>query len=227
MATQITIPEITPKQEKFIVDLTTQRPGWINALTGDDFEVVTDTLVNAQIRREAEQGGYAPAGLKKIVRRAASHAIDSLLKIKPTVFPAAPAVPTAQPTPPTTATPTPLERLQALLEVIPAAQSIRFAVEVDGVLKFYAVDLRKDANGVQRRWVRQLLGAPGNWNRKRLSVVGQLAIARLIAQDWKAAAHAYATKHGRCSRCDAHLSDERSRVAKAGWKCAKVLGWPW
>lgn len=224
MATKTQVPEITKKQENYIGVLAAQRPGWINTVTGADFETVTDTLVNLQIKQEAQAGGYASGGLKKIALKDASRAIDALLKIKPTPL----AVPKPQPAPVADpARPTPLERLQTLLAVIPTSKSVKFAVEVDGVLKFYAIDLRKTKAGHAVRYVRQLLGAPGSWNRKILSVTEQLTVARLIAQNWEAAAHAYADKHGRCARCDAHLSDERSRAAKAGWKCAKEWGWAW
>lgn len=223
MATQTQVPEITEKQKNYIGVLATQRPGWINTVTGVDFETITDTLVNLQIEQEAQAGGYAPAGLKKIALRDASRAIDALLKIKP-----APPALKPQPAPVVDpAQPTPLERLQTLLAVIPTSKSVKFAVEVDGVLRFYAIDLRKTNAGHAVRYVRQLLGAPGSWNRKILSVAEQLLVARLIARDWEAAAHAYADEHGRCARCDAHLSDARSRAAKAGWKCAKEWGWAW
>lgn len=219
-------PQMTPKQEKYIVDLAAQRPGWLKILQGNDFEVVTDVLVNVQIKRDAEQSGTAPAGLKMIALKHASHAIGALLGVRPPTAPVQPGpkvAPVAQVAAPT---PSPFQRLQVLLTVLPLSKSVRFAVEVDGELRFYAVD-RRVKNGETTRWVNQLLGAPGGWNRKKLPIHEQIKIARLIMADWEAAAKAYSTKHGHCFRCDAYLSDKRSRAANAGWNCAKALGWPW
>lgn len=217
-------PEITEKQEKYVADLAAQRPTWVTLVTGENFETITDVLANLQVKADAAKIGTAPAGLKKIIRKHASSAIDALLGVKPSPLP--PTTSVSSDPKPTTAQPTPFQRLQVLLHVIPVSKSVRFALEIDGTWQFFSVDTRKK-DGVETRWVNKLLGAPGNWNRKFLPVEEQLKIARLIATNWEQAAADYATKHGRCARCDAHLSDERSRAAKVGWKCAKEWGWAW
>lgn len=197
-------------QLKLIGDLVTERPNWSDFLDGAIFETVFDVLSNV--------GNPDP---KFIAMTEARLAIDALLKIKKGAVLAKIAVPaTAE------KVPTPFERLQVLLEVIPKSKSVRFALEIDGTWEFYSIDTR-DKNGHKTRWVNKLLGAPGNWNRKFLPVTDQLRIARLIAANWQQAAEDYAEKHGRCARCDAHLSDERSRAAKVGWKCAQEWGWAW
>lgn len=195
-------------QLKLIGDLVTERPNWSDFLDGQLFETVFDVLGNV--------GNPDP---KFVSVTEARLAINALLKIKKG------AVLTKIMTPDEKA-PSPFQRLQVLLESIPKSKSVRFALEIDGVWEFYSIDERTK-NGQKIRWVNKLLGAPGNWNRKFLPIGEQLQIARLIAADWKQAAEDYAVKHGRCARCDAHLSDERSRAAKVGWKCAKEWGWVW
>lgn len=199
-------------QLKLIRDLVAERPNWHNGTPGVETDTVLDVLGNV--------GNPDP---KFVSMTEARLAIRALLKI--TKSPVAPKpAPTATADAPTQ--PGPFERLQVLLQVIPKSKSVRFALQTDGAWRFYAVDLR-NRDGHPVRFVNELLGAPGSWNRKYLSTVEQLRIARLLAENWVHAAQDYADQHGRCARCDAYLSDARSRAAKVGWKCAKEWGWAW
>lgn len=85
------------------------------------------------------------------------------------------------------------------------------------VWDFFEVVQRK--NG--RLYLNQLIGSPGDWSRKYLPPALQAAAARAILQDPKAAAVAYAKRHGRCAVCNAHLSDPASIDRSMGPICAK------
>lgn len=247
---------MTFKQHKFIVDLTAKRPNWIVQLTGEVYETVADVLVNEQIVLEAQKGSVNPAISKAISIKAASKAIDALLKIKPSETVAVTVVPdvqpqtlkqvatkwineAAQPAPlpipppavtPTVAGPTPLQRMRQLVKLLPDGPHMKFALTNDkGVVEFFSLDEAKFKSGTGTyRTVRKLLGSPGDWQRGYLSVHQQLDVMRqLLRYGWEQGCKDYAEKHGRCFRCDAHLSDERSRAAKMGKHCAQILGWPW
>lgn len=82
---------------------------------------------------------------------------------------------------------------------------------------FFEVVTRR--NG--RIYINQLIGSPGDWNRKFLPPALQAAAARAILLDPKAAAVAYAKQHGRCAVCNAHLSDPASIDRSMGPVCAK------
>lgn len=71
------------------------------------------------------------------------------------------------------------------------------------------------------RYIKQLIGAPGDWTRKKLPFKLALAAAKHIAEAPKHAAVQYAKQHGRCAVCDAHLSDPVSISQSMGPVCAK------
>lgn len=242
--TDLTTPlQITHKQDKYIVDLTAQRPNWIVMLKGEHYETVADVLVNQQLRAEKKVEKFIP-------RKAASSAIGALLTIKPT-----PTVATTPAQPQTlkevatkwideaattanapqasapVAKPAPIERLRQLVLQMPESPHLKFALTNDkGVIEFFSLDTVKSKypNGKSYRRVCKLLGAPGNWNRAFMSVHQQLDIMRQwLRYGWEQGCKDYATKHGRCARCDAFLSDPQSIAAKVGKDCAEALGWPW
>lgn len=242
--TDLTTPlQITHKQDKYIVDLTAQRPNWIVMLKGEHYETVADVLVNQQLRAEKKVEKFIP-------RKAASSAIGALLTIKPTPTVATtPAQPQTlkevatkwikeqgtTPAPaitsePAKTPPTPTQRLNQLIINLPDSPHLKFALtNALGVVEFFSLDEVKSKYGKSTyRTVRKLIGAPGNWQRGYLSAHQQLDIMRqMIRYGWEQACKDYATKHGRCFRCDAYLSDARSRAAKVGKHCADILGWPW
>jgi hypothetical protein len=71
------------------------------------------------------------------------------------------------------------------------------------------------------RYIKQLIGSPGDWTRKKLPVHLALAAAKHILEAPKHAAVQYAKQHGRCAVCNAHLSDPVSIAASMGPVCAK------
>lgn len=247
MTTYLTTPlQMTEKQDKYIVDLTVQRPNWIATLSGETYETVADVLVNQQLRAEKKVEKF-------IERKAASKAISALLAIQPTptVAPTQPqtlkqvatkwinevaAVADVQPAPtpeptPVAAKPAPIQRLRQMIDLVPESPHLKFALTNDkGVVEFFSLDTVKSKyqGGKSYRRVCKLIGAPGNWHRGFMSVHQQLDIMRQwLRYGWEQGCKDYATKHGRCSRCDAYLSDPQSIAAKVGKDCAEALGWPW
>ena len=131
-------------------------------------------------------------------------------------------------------------------KVIDALLKLPVAVKVDGPqwkdvndvlqqlpLSRYALP-RKDGTGwdffevtkssvphAEFRYIKRLIGAPGDWTRQKLTLNLALAAAKHIFEAPKDAAIQYATQHGRCAVCDAHLSDPISIAQSMGPICAK------
>jgi hypothetical protein len=254
MTMTMTPPVMSAKQHIYIVDLAAKRPNWLLQLSTEIKQTITDVLANEQIIQAALKGLPHPGVPKAITVSAASKAISALLGVKPSatldVTPGQPqslkqvatkwineaAAPTEQKPAPAAAAaapvtpPTPAQRLRQMIKVLPDGPHMKFALTNDkGVLEFFSLDEVKSKYGTGTyRSVRKLIGSPGGWQRGYLSVQQQLSIIRqLLAFGWEQACKDYAEKHGRCFRCDAHLSDERSRAAKLGKHCAEILGWPW
>ena len=245
MTQMITPTKITDKQHNYLVDLAAKRSNWITILKGDLYEIVMDVLLNEQARLEKKLDLSSSVTEKFISLKNASAAISKMLTVRPD--PIAPVAPVTSPTlkeaatkwieqasaadaPTQPAAPTPLERLRRLIAAFPDGKHLKFAVKSDaGVWEFFSLDtVNSKYNEGTYRTFRKLIGAPGAWQRTPLRVTQQLPIVRrILAVGWEQAAKDYATEHGRCARCDAHLSDERSIAAKVGEHCAGEWGWPW
>lgn len=191
------------KSINYLTDLASSRP-WHDALNGREWETAFDALGNV--------GNPDP---KLITQREASAAIAALLKIRP----------------PTTATVDgpktsgslagrDRDQLTQALTTLPLSRYALPRVTEPGTWDFFEVVERK--NGV--RYVNRLLGAPGDWNREHLTSRLQLHAARHIAEDPRAAAFEYARQHGRCSCCNAKLSDPKSIATSMGPVCRKRFG---
>jgi len=112
-----------------------------------------------------------------------------------------------------------LDRLVQALAALPVS---KFALlRKDGAYDFFEVVERKSG----RRFLNQLVGAPGDWNRKRLIPHVQVIAAEHFAEDVDGALRAYVEQHGRCCRCDAKLSSGKSIADMVGPVCRKKLGW--
>jgi uncharacterized protein DUF6011 len=196
-ATQTRRPA-TDAQVKYVRDLLVKRD-WENTLPKD---------VTAFIAGVAPHVGDDDFVAQHVDRGAASWLIDKLLQARP--YPSLPG------------TSTTLAEKVALLKSLPL---VKFALtRVDGTgIDFFELVERKDG----RRFVNQLLGCPGDWRRERLSLVHQAAAARAFSKNVKAAMDLYAVEFTVCAKCDAPLSDDRSRAARLGPVCAKNLGYDW
>lgn len=105
------------------------------------------------------------------------------------------------------------------LDVIPAAKYV--AKDATGTLVFIEVQRAEKGKWAGKTFVKQLIGAPGNWRKVPMYPWASSALLGQVAADPKAAALAYYTNFTVCSRCDAPLSDEVSRARGLGPDCVK------
>lgn len=188
----------TDKQIQFMESLVDKR-NW----RGNIDDLARDTI-DELVRLNEERKGVIHTTPVFISRYAGSHTIDQLLKCRPL---------TVQPE---------YAVKDQLLAQLPLS---RYALprKSGGKWDFFEVIERIDSFGrkTKIRHINQLIGSPSDWSRKRLPLELQCAAARAILQDPKASAVAYATEHGRCAVCNAHLSDPESIARSMGPVCAK------
>jgi Family of unknown function (DUF6011) len=183
------------KSTSYLTALAAIRP-WQTVLDGRDRETVTVVFGNVD----------SPTP-KFVGQRDVSAAIDAVLKIKPTAAATKPAAAVSD-----------FTALQRLLRTLPLSKYAlprRYELET---WDFFEVVERKKT-GV--RFLNRLIGAPGDWRREHLTVALQNAAARAVAEDPKSSAFEYARQHGRCSCCDAKLSDPKSIAQSMGPVCVK------
>lgn len=75
-----------------------------------------------------------------------------------------------------------------------------------------------------RVFLDQLHGAPGAFNRTRLTAAQERAVAGAIRLDPAAAALRFSKEYSICARCSAELTDDRSRAAGLGPTCRGYFG---
>lgn len=73
-------------------------------------------------------------------------------------------------------------------------------------------------------YIRQLHGAPGNFNRSKLTAGGVRAVVATIKLDPYRYAKLFGTHYTCCGSCGAALTDERSREIQLGPECRKKFG---
>jgi translation initiation factor 2 beta subunit (eIF-2beta)/eIF-5 len=196
--TTTTLPA-TEKQVAYVRDLAAKRDWHVTDPCAD---TIVDVLGNV--------GNPDP---KFVTRSEASAAIDALLSCRP------------RPVESTSSLHTGFVTLAEKIKVLAELPLVKFALpRTDGSgIDFFEVVERQ--NGA--RYLNRLLGCPGDWNREHLSVAHQVAAGHAFAKDVKAAMDLYANEFTVCSKCDAPLSNERSRTARLGQRCAEVLGYDW
>lgn len=214
MSLTLTTPGVTTPQFRYLVDLLAKRDylARLDRAALGVSETIDHTLANAEFINAGRTDD-----LIFISRSEASAAIDFLLSCRPSVI-AAPAVgPTA---PGGGFNSRVADALTQVLATLPPANYALPRRADPDAWDFFQV--REARSG--RRYVVQLLGSPGSWNRRRLDVRLQLAAARAVASDVRAAALAYSERHGRCAGCDAKLSDPTSIALSMGPVCRKKFG---
>jgi len=203
MSITITDKPASERSIKFLTDLATKRD-WRNVLQGQLYETALDALGNV--------GNPDP---KFISQREASKAIDALLKIKPPAQVVGVGVNTH-----VGFAAVDHSLLTQVLATLPLSKYALPRRSDPTIWDFFEVIERK--NGT--RYLNRLLGAPGNWNRSFLTAQLQLTAAQAVAVNPQAAAFEYANQHGRCSCCDAKLSNPKSIAASMGPVCRKRFG---
>lgn len=108
--------------------------------------------------------------------------------------------------------------LQDFLKTLPASKYAFKGKNGDWVF----VEIREAKKGSKTRFVNRLIGAPGDWKRKFLSIEDSMKVAQYVNKlGPKQCAIDYAEQHGRCAACDAHLSKKESIEASMGPICIK------
>lgn len=113
-------------------------------------------------------------------------------------------------------------------ETLAKVPNAKYAVPTDALRPYLVnTDLRGDLLFVEvrtykdRKYVRRLHGAPGNFTRTRFSVADGVQVVAQIALDPAAAALAFSIAYTCCAACCAPLTDEESRARGLGPICAK------
>jgi hypothetical protein len=111
-----------------------------------------------------------------------------------------------------------VRELKAAAKAAPSAPAVevadgRYAVEEDGVLKFFKV-----TNGKRAGFVFLDVQASDEWHSIR-NLARIRKVLAIIAQDAKAAMIRYGHELGQCGRCGRTLTDEASRAAGIGPIC--------
>lgn len=105
------------------------------------------------------------------------------------------------------------------LPVVPAG---RYAVEDNGTLKFYKVDVP----GKESKWHgRTFVKVQAGDNEYPVRGGAAQRVLMLISKDPKAAMLRYGTELGHCGHCGRTLTNEESRAAGIGPICAGKMGW--
>ena len=74
------------------------------------------------------------------------------------------------------------------------------------------------------RYMRQVLGSVGDFNRSRMSARDVRAIANILKADPMSYITLFGEHFSVCGKCGARLTDERSREAGFGPECRRTLG---
>jgi len=72
-------------------------------------------------------------------------------------------------------------------------------------------------------YMRRLHGAPGRFNRSKLTPAQQQALVNLVVHDPYKYARLFGERHKCCARCGAQLTDQKSRNRLLGPECVKYF----
>lgn len=108
-----------------------------------------------------------------------------------------------------------------ILQLLPLSRYALPRKDGSGWDFFEVSELKLGDKKLKFRCIKRLIGAPGDWTRKKLPFNLALTAAKHILEAPKHAAVQYAKQHGRCAVCDAHLSDPVSIAASMGPVCQK------
>lgn len=110
------------------------------------------------------------------------------------------------------------EKIEAASVTTPAVPAGKYALTVDGVIKYYAVDCPTDGKWAGRTFVSTLASDDKYPIRNRAA---REDIIAAIAADAAAAGKLYGTTIGKCYRCNRTLTDAESRARGIGPECVK------
>lgn len=103
----------------------------------------------------------------------------------------------------------------------PKVPAGRYALDIDGVVKFFKVDCPTDGPWAGRTFVK----IQASDELHRVSRETAQAVLVLVAKDPEAASKRYGRELGHCGVCGRTLTDENSRANGIGPICADKAGW--
>lgn len=104
---------------------------------------------------------------------------------------------------------------------VPEVPAGHYAVEIDGVLKFYKVDRPTEGRWAGRTFVK----VQASDDLYAVRGAGAAAVLKAIAADPKTAMLRYGQEIGSCGHCHRTLTNEESRAAGIGPVCRGKMGW--
>lgn len=117
--------------------------------------------------------------------------------------------------------------IQELLKEVPKAKYAIAMDEIDLAIdekvngSFIFVEIREYMNNV---YIRRLHGAPGNFNRSRLSAKDTALLVNHIKKNPLEYTQKFGELYSCCGKCGAALTDDLSRELKLGPTCRKEFG---
>lgn len=106
-------------------------------------------------------------------------------------------------------------------QVVELPESGRYAIEIDGTVKFYKVDCPTTGKWAGRTFVK--VQASDDWFPVR-DAASRSKIVAAITADVEGAMIRYGHEIGCCGRCGRTLTDETSRAMGIGPECSKIMG---
>lgn len=168
--------------------------------------LLKDRTVDDEQRADIEQGFVLnPSGYMDMTRGRASATIDWLLR-----------------QPRKAATPKLYQEseLHAAFTAIPEG---RYAVEIDGVLKFYRIDKPTDGRYAGRTFI-TAQGGP-NWFPVKVLAHKVAVVEAILAAGPQGCSQRYGIELGHCGVCGLPLTDDESRARGIGPICWGKKGW--
>jgi len=178
-------------------------------------QFITDLISRKNLSEtESAKAALAKIAEKTLDKKEASKLIDELIAAKP--LPAS-----------STAAPTAASKLQNLLNEVPKAKyaipmdeiDLGIDEKVNGDILF--IEVREYMNFL---YMRRLHGAPGNFNRSKLSFKDTELLINLVKKDPLKYTQLFGEVHKCCGKCGAELTDQISRDLKLGPRCRKEFG---
>jgi hypothetical protein len=126
-----------------------------------------------------------------------------------------------------TATPSAASKMQTLLGEVPKA---KYAVPMDEIDLGIDETVNGDILFIEVReymnvlYMRRLHGAPGNFNRSKLSFKDTELLINLVKKNPLKYTQLFGEVHKCCGKCGADLTDQLSRELKLGPRCRKEFG---
>lgn len=159
-----------------------------------------------------QERSYTSESAAGLTSKQASYWINELLSTKPNVLPAPGPVGNRQVI-------EALEDVELSKYAVPARLLMIPGLEVKGDLLFLEVRRFKETT-----YMRRLHGAPGRFQRTRLTPSQTIALAAVIKGKHVEFARLFGEHYTCCGRCGAELTDQRSREVFLGPECRKVFG---